>query len=109
MQPANEETLKEAVATIGPISVAIDAFHPSFQFYESGTDIETQLKVSRKLSSNEKINGNSFVLYTCQSNWHVFAGVYDEPDCSSTMLDHAVLAVGYGTENGLDYWLVKNR
>ena len=35
-------------------------------------------------------------------------GVYDEPNCSSSTHDHAVLVVGYGTEDGKDYWLVKN-
>jgi len=35
--------------------------------------------------------------------------VYDEPACSQTNLDRAVLVIGYGTDSGTDYWLVKNR
>ena len=40
---------------------------------------------------------------------HYTSGVLDSTECG-TQLDHAVLAVGYGTDSttGLPYWLVKN-
>ncbi|KAH8304086.1 hypothetical protein KR059_000172 [Drosophila kikkawai] len=39
---------------------------------------------------------------------HYSSGVYIEAKCDSRIINHAVLAVGYGTEDGKDFWLVKN-
>lgn len=66
----SEMDLQQAVATVGPISVAIDASQTTFRFYKKG--------------------------------------VYTDHRCSSVRLDHGVLAVGYGTMTGKDFWIVKN-
>lgn len=64
----DESSLLDAVATVGPISVLMDA---------------------RYLSDYS-------------------SGIYQNDFCDSEDLDHAVLIVGYGSENGQDYWMVKN-
>lgn len=71
LRSEDEKALKQAVATVGPISVAI-AVQGSLRRYKSG--------------------------------------VYYERSCLKEFwqLNHAVLVVGYGTEDGKDYWLVKN-
>lgn len=38
------------------------------------------------------------------------SGIFDDPKCTrrANDVDHAISIVGYGRENGLDYWLIKN-
>jgi len=63
------DNLAEAVANVGPISVAV--------------------------------NANTF--------WQLYSsGVLDPLACPGSKLDHGVAAVGYGTDSGKDYWIIKN-
>jgi cathepsin L len=57
-----------AVATIGPMSISVDA-----------------------------------------STWHAYSsGIYNGCNQVNPEIDHAVVLVGYGSENGQNYWLVRN-
>lgn len=41
----------------------------------------------------------------------VAGGIFDTPCCEKEKeitLDHGIVVVGYGTENGVDYWILKN-
>ncbi len=66
-------------------------------------------------SSNEQMLTNAVsnqpVSVAIQADTRVFqtysSGVITGDACG-TNLDHGVLTVGYGTEDGIDYWLVKN-
>ncbi|TMW68113.1 hypothetical protein Poli38472_007785 [Pythium oligandrum] len=67
----NEDELKSAVGTAGPVSIAFEVVS-DFRFYKTG--------------------------------------VYSSTECKSGEQDvnHAVLAVGYGVEDGKKHWIVKN-
>ncbi|KAM9838741.1 cathepsin S, ortholog 1 isoform 2-T2 [Aulostomus maculatus] len=66
----DEKMLQVAVATVGPIAVAMNAMLPSFHLYRGG--------------------------------------LYNVPGCNPKLVNHAVLVVGYGSDGGEDFWLVKN-
>ncbi|KAM7357973.1 cathepsin K2 [Cochliomyia hominivorax] len=65
-------------------------------------DEETMKKIVATLGPLAcSVNGlESLLLYK--------SGIYADEKCNEGEVNHSVLVVGYGSENGLDYWIVKN-
>lgn len=52
--------------------------------------------------------GPIVIVIYASDNWKLYkSGIWYEPECSLDS-NHAVTVVGYGRENGHDYWLIKN-
>jgi len=69
IKQGDEDSLKDACATVGPVSVAV--------------------------------NANTF--------WQLYSGgLFNPIFCDGNKLDHGVAVVGYGTDSGTDYWIVRN-
>ncbi|XP_014091255.1 cathepsin L-like peptidase isoform X2 [Bactrocera oleae] len=69
VKPKDEKTMKEVVATLGPLACSVYALETLLLYKE---------------------------------------GIYADEECNKGEVNHAVLVVGYGSENGKDYWIVKN-
>ena len=64
------------------------------------------------LSMSFNANGMDYYVHGivgCSDVDYCEAGaIQDHMPCDPTYLDHAVLAVGYGVQDGLEYWVIKN-
>ncbi|CAG9818516.1 unnamed protein product [Phaedon cochleariae] len=74
----------------------------SLKYIESSVDPEKQMKVAVA-----KHGPMSICMYVT-AKWQFYkSGVWYHKKCSERT-NHSMMLVGYGTENGQDYWLIKN-
>nr|CAD7392048.1 unnamed protein product [Timema cristinae] len=100
IEPYNETLLMHAVYTVGPICVALNGSPDDFHHYSEGTVQYSRYNstvASLVLTDGSQLTSDSQNL-----------GVYLSKDCDPDTMTHAATLCGFGTENGLDYWLLKN-
>jgi len=82
-------------------SANVGATLKSYTNVNTGDENDLQAKVY--------LGPTSVAIDASQSSFQFYnSGVYSDPSCSTSQLDHGVLAVGWGVSSGSDYWVVKN-
>jgi hypothetical protein len=74
-----------------------------YQDVISGNETDLTIAIANRgpISCGIDASQTSFQFY--------ISGIYYDPSCSSTQLDHLLLVVGYGSSNNNDYYIGKNR
>ena len=110
VKPGDEEDLKSAVALMGPISMAADVQHNTFRVRGYKYQWHYMIFSSFPLLPFPPLLSSLLHSSPLPSPFQFYQrGVYDEPNCSTRKLTHAMLIVGYGRCYGKEFWLVKNR
>ncbi len=98
----DESSLQAAVASTGPVSVAVDASSNAFRVCTCTEHSACDLMVV-VVRTEWVYTAVSFLIQ------YYYSGVYDSSRCSSYDINHAMVVTGFGTYGSSDYWLVKNR
>jgi len=79
-------------------------WHPGYKIAEGKWDLKcTEEKLMKLVYQYGAVSTGVYV----DSGFQAYKkGVYDK--CGNKSPNHSVVVVGWGTENGIDYWLVKN-
>lgn len=73
-----------------------------FEAGEPGDEDDMKNRISTKGPS-------AICLDSSQSTFHLYkSGIYSDSICLFILLNHGVGIVGYGSENGEDYWILRN-
>jgi len=65
---------------------------------------------AQKIMTEIAKNGPAYVALFASKQFQMHKGwdIYDYEDCTGCVANHAVTLLGYGSEDGMDYWIVQN-